>query len=221
MDEIAGLERMERRWQGQRGEYREVDGEPKFVGHAAVVNVETELWPGMKEMIAPGAFKDRLAIDPVMFNWEHEPRWLLSSTKNLTLRLAEDEVGLAVDADIVPTSYSSDVVELLRSHTLSEMSFAFWILKRHFEDLGDGGMLRVIEKVQLFDVSVVAAPAYPGTDAGVRRTGAEVGCRSFQEDLTAWNIENHQGASADPPASEGGEGLHRLSLARARLRLRG
>ena len=50
---------------------------------------------------------------------------------------------------------------------LDKMSFAFRAIKEEWDDSGDIP-LRTIKEVQLFDVSIVNDPAYPGTDIGLR-----------------------------------------------------
>src|SRR4051794_7145394 len=74
-----------------------------FSGHAAMFNKRT--WIGSKqwgfwEQISPGAFTKTLQEADVRFLVNHDPNLLMGRNVAGTLRLAEDDLGLAVDADM-------------------------------------------------------------------------------------------------------------------------
>src|SRR5450631_521032 len=157
-----------------------------FAGHAAVFDQRTSIgnplsW-GFYEQIAPGAFTKTIQEADVRFLIDHDPSLLLARTKSGTLRLSEDKLGLAADADLAPTSYGRDLAVLLERGDVSQMSFGFQVVKDDWTveqvETNDGNSVdvevRTIREAKLFDVSVVTFPAYEGTDAQLRSMTAAV-----------------------------------------------
>lgn len=147
-------------------------GGVRFRGHAAVFGERAWIpeGRGFWEEITKGAFDRALEEDDVRLLLEHDPRWILGRTTAGTLRLATDKRGLAVDADFPATSYASDAAESLDRGDLSQMSFGFTVRDGGDEvsTLKDGSTLRRVNDVDLWDVSIVAYPAYAGTEAALR-----------------------------------------------------
>ena len=98
---------------------------PTIEGHAAVFDsLSVELW-GFFEEIAPGAFADSIeAGDDVRALFNHDPNYVLGRSRNGTLRLAEDEVGLRVEFEPPDTQQARDVVTLIERGDVNQMSFA-------------------------------------------------------------------------------------------------
>ena len=161
---------------------RRADGDPiGFKGHAALFNRPTWIGPkrwGFREQVAPGAFAKTIKEADVRFLINHDPNLLLARNKAETLTLAEDKVGLAVDAEMAPVSYAQDLAVLLERGDISQMSFAFEVVKDQWEIDDDENELRTILEAKLWDVSVVTYPAYEETDAGLRGAAFDVLCRS-------------------------------------------
>lgn len=152
---------VEMRVEGDEGE------QPKIVGHAAVFNELSEpLW-GFRERILPGAFKEAIELDDVRALWNHDPNYVLGRNKAGTLRLAEDDRGLAVEIDPPDTHWARDLLVSIRRGDVNQMSFAFTVLDEEFSK-DNGENIRTLKKVRLHDVSVVTYPAYPQTDVQVR-----------------------------------------------------
>lgn len=140
-----------------------------FSGYAAVFNTPSRPMPFV-EQVAPGAFSRSLGSDRnVKLLVDHNPERLLASQKARTLRLAEDERGLRVDADLAPTSYARDLKVLAERGEIRSMSFAFKPTKNG-ESWSPDGQARTLTDVRLFEVSILTgnAPAYPATTAFVR-----------------------------------------------------
>jgi len=183
------------------------DKMPTIRGHAAVFNQPSEEmggWMRFREQIAPGAFKDSIKKDDVRALWNHDPNHVLGRTKSKTLKLKEDDKGLAIEINPPKTQTARDLVESIRRGDVSHMSFGFdtqqdsWDYPKD-EDGKALPAMRTLHKVKLFDVSPVTYPAYPQTD---------VNCRSI--DLGAVRIE--AGFVEERSASQ-------LSIMRARLEL--
>lgn len=214
-------------------------------GHAAVFDRLSEDLGGFRERIKRGAFRKALDENQdVVALWDHDTRLVLARTTNNTLELNEDVRGLRVYAQVADTSYARDLGVLLRRGDISQMSFGFqvgednWIVKRN--DSGDAEeVIREIVSVRrIFDVSPVAIPAYPQTDAAARRLGldetiAEALTRAFEQITTRFKPAGPavEELRSDPVASPGGQQTgandsqpthvegDALALRKARLRL--
>lgn len=143
-------------------------------GHAAVFDTPSlplyDWWEGQYiEEIAPGAFAKTLAEADVRFLINHDENLLLARTSAGTLRLAEDDIGLAVDADLEATTFGLDLAKNMRRGNVNQMSFMFICMKDDWS-LGtrDGMPLRKVQEVKLIDVSAVTFPATEETDIGMR-----------------------------------------------------
>lgn len=152
------------------------DGGVVVRGHAAVFDSPTMIGPavgGFEEVVAPGAFAKTLADGAdVRFLFNHNPDLILARTKSGTLTLREDRVGLAVEAQLAPTSVGRDLAILLERGDVSQMSFGFRVVKDKWETVNrsDGAAVerRTVLEAQLLDVSGVTYPAYDETDLALR-----------------------------------------------------
>lgn len=161
-----------------------------FVGHAAVFSSRTAIgnpltW-GFYEEIAPGAFSKTISEGDARMLIDHDTRMVVSRVSAGSLRLAQDAVGLAVEADLdSDLSYVRDLVVNLRNRNITGMSFGFRVVKDDWEPVEietvDGAKaeaeLRIIREVQLYEVSAVTFPAYEDTDAGLRSVGVALAAR--------------------------------------------
>lgn len=143
-----------------------------FSGYAAVFNSDSEPLP-FTERIMPGAFKKSLrSKNNVRMYLNHDSSMLLATTKARTLRLAEDERGLKVDADLPNTTIGRDLSTLIKRGDVDSMSFGFSVPQRG-DSWSDDGMIRELKEVRLYEVSVVTGfPAYQATAATVRSVDA-------------------------------------------------
>jgi Escherichia/Staphylococcus phage prohead protease len=160
-------------------EIRSGEGEgetPKITGYAAVFNeVSEELW-GFREKIAPGAFDDVLE-DDVRATFNHDSNYILGRSLSGTLKLEQDDIGLRVEINPPPTAWARDLLVTMERGDVDRMSFHFRVAEDGDEWLAteEGDWLRTLNKFsELFDVSVVAFPAYPQTSAEVRARFEEV-----------------------------------------------
>ena len=117
------------------------------------------------ERIEPAAFTAAIAGTDVL---NHDSTLPLARTVNGSLRLAVDDVGLRCEIDAVDTSYSRDMLALIRAGVLSAMSFGFRCLADIFEPRANTTPLRVIQKLEIIEVSVVSFPANKGTTIDTR-----------------------------------------------------
>ena len=147
------------------------DGDMTVRGHAAVFNRSSLDLGGFTETIAPGAFAKALASNPdVHALWDHDTKLVLARTKNKTLELREDPVGLHFWAKVADTSYAKDLRLLMERGDVDQASFAFTVGKDDWQIDDQEQVTRTILEVdQLFDVTVTAQGAYPDTSTAVVR----------------------------------------------------
>jgi HK97 family phage prohead protease len=148
-------------------------------GYAAVFNSETDIGGMFREKIAPGAFKPSLNAD-VRALWNHDSGQVLGRTKAGTLRLREDDHGLAVEIDLPDTQAGRDLRENMRLGNVDGMSFGFRVTKQQWDESGETPV-RTIEEVELFEVSAVTFPAYEDTEIALRSLDSERNERERKE----------------------------------------
>lgn len=151
-------------------EIREENGGFKIRGYAAVFNQLSEPIMGLfRERILPGAFRKSLQND-VRALVNHHASEIIGRTKNGTLTLREDDHGLYVEIRPPNTTAGRDVVENIRGGYLDQMSFGFSVDEdgQKWSKTDKGERLRDLTDVDVFDVSVVAFPAYTKTSVSVR-----------------------------------------------------
>lgn len=172
------------------------DGAIPMSGYAALFgersNVLYDLWTGaFVEEIEPGAFAKTLRDGAdVRLLINHDPNLVLARTRSGTLRLAEDERGLRVEADMAPTSYAQDLAISMRRGDVTQMSFAFRVIKDTWNETEEGLPLRRIQEVALYDTAIVTYPAYEATEAGLRQRQfhSEAELDHFLTDLLSHDI---------------------------------
>lgn len=148
------------------------DGLPIIEGHAAVFNKLSVPFFGFIEKIEPGAFsraiKEKQDVRALV---DHDPSKIIGRTKNGTLELRQDKIGLVSRIKPPDTTVGRDVTESIRRGDIDQMSFGFVIRKETIERDGgpDGQDLRIIQDLDLFDVSPVTFAAYEDTDVGLRQ----------------------------------------------------
>lgn len=158
---------------------RRADGKaPMIVGHASVFNEWTTLYRGkdyeVREIVRPGAFKNALAEgQDVRALFNHDANFILGRSTSGTLRMVEDSAGLLCEIDPPDTQAARDLLVSIERGDVSGMSFAFTIraggdrrISRTENDIEI--YERELTDLDLYDVSPVVYPAYPGTDLGMR-----------------------------------------------------
>lgn len=148
-------------------------------GYAAVFNEEADIGGMFREVIAPGAFRDAIGRDDVVFLINHEGL-PLARTRSGTLALKEDARGLhmsttldAEDPDV------KSIVGKMKRGDLDKMSFAFMPEVQEWDESGEIP-LRTIKRASLFDVSIVTTPAYDGTEIGLRSLEAHRRAQNYR-----------------------------------------
>ena len=145
-------------------------------GYGSVFNERSLDLGGFVEMIAPGAFDGVIERSDVKCYLDHNPeKGILARSRNGkgSLSLIVDEKGLQYSFDAPKTSLGDEVVEGLKRGDYSQSSFAFTVDDEVWTKEADGTYLRTITKIGgLYDVSIVANPAYEGTSVALRSLDA-------------------------------------------------
>ena len=144
-----------------------------ITGYAAVFNSRTLLWEGLEEVISPGAFSTALSNSDVRCLFDHDWGKVLGRTKSGTLRLEEDERGLKFEVELPNTTDANNLIESMSRGDIDQCSFGF-IPTEETWDYNTDPVLRTVNEVELFEVSIVSLPAYQDTEAALARSKQEV-----------------------------------------------
>ncbi len=149
----------------------EADGKMILEGYAIVFNNETLIGDedyGFIEEISSSALSETKMKD-VPMKYNHMDSFLIiARTKNKSLQLSVDSIGLKVRAELLDTQTNQDIYKMVQSGLLDKMSFAFTVDEQVWNR--DGKIpKRTITKIErLYDVSVVDTPAYDATSLYAR-----------------------------------------------------
>lgn len=146
-------------------EMRALDSDEMIIeGYAAVFNQETDLgW--CKEVIDIRAF-DECDMKDCCLNYNHGQSKAIARTRNGSLELIVDSVGLKIRAKLIDTTEGIDIYKSVKAGLLDKMSFAFTVKEEKWDYDTDTRTITNIDK--LYDVSIVDIPAYEGTSVFAR-----------------------------------------------------
>jgi uncharacterized protein len=156
----------------QKIEIREdEDGKRTLTGYAVKWEKKSHIlgfFRKFREQFKKGAFADSLGKDDQRFLWSHDTSKVLGRTKNNTLRLTEDNVGLRFELDLPDTTLGDDTYKSIKRGDVDGVSFGFRMESHEIEEPDDDLMLRTVTKAKLLEVSAVAFPAYPDSQVSAR-----------------------------------------------------
>ena len=164
-------------------EYRDmvlriVEDEPEerkvVTGYASTFNEPYTLYEDddliYREQVSPTAF-DQTDMTDVIMQYDHEGR-VFARMSNNTLRVAPDEKGLFIEADLGGTEIGRELYDEIAGGYTDKMSFGF-IVSEDIEDRSEAvdGRVEILRTItgisKLFDVSAVSIPANNGTSISV------------------------------------------------------
>jgi len=171
-----------------------------LVGYAARFNSPSKPIPSgargsFTEILKRGCFTRVLASNPdVKCLYNHQESSILGRTKSGTLTLEQDDRGLQFRCQLDKSnSDHRNIYGLVRRGDLNECSFAFNCgdVDDDTWDLDDDGQARrTIRNVSgLYDVSVVASPAYSNTSVSARNTDAGLELFELRQRLAAQGVQ--------------------------------
>ena len=121
---------------------------------------------GYTEIVDRHAF-DNCNMQDVSLKYNHEDSFLtLARTRNNSLQLIVDDIGLKFRAILIDTSTNKDIYKMVESKLLDKCSFAFTVDREEYDYESDTRRILSIDK--LFDVSVVDVPFYESTSVVAR-----------------------------------------------------
>ena len=137
-------------------------------GYAATFDQETVMYEfdgiQYKEIIDRAAFNGTQMQDVVM-NYNHSGK-PVARTKNDTLQLTIDDVGLKVTADLSGTQEARNLYEEIKAGYIDKMSFAFTVNADEYDK--EVHTRRITGIKRLYDVAAVDIPAYDTTTIQAR-----------------------------------------------------
>ena len=155
------------------------EDEQKMVleGYAIVFDQETLIGDkekGFIESIDRNALKNANMKD-VPMKYNHDDSFLIiARTRNNSLRLTVDDIGLKVRAELIDTDSNKDIYKMVKARLLDKMSFAFTVSSQKIDRSGDIPKRTITGIDRLYDVSIVDLPAYDQTSIVVGRSLALV-----------------------------------------------
>ncbi|MBG9599981.1 peptidase U35 [Bacillus mycoides] len=147
------------------------DGSRTIFGYAVkweMKSVTMGYWQRFKEQFKKGAFTDSLTQDDQLVLWSHDFSKVLGRTKNGTLRLFEDEVGLRFELDLADTTLGDDTYKTIKRGDVDGVSFGFQMSKEEWDESDPDNVVRSVTKAKLVEISPVAFPAYPDSQVSAR-----------------------------------------------------
>ena len=201
-------------------------------GYPIVFNQETVIGGFYREIIAPESVNESLLRDVAlmighdfgMVPLAHSRR----NTENSTMRLSIDDHGVRMRAllDIENNPKAKEAYSAVKRGDLSGMSFAFTTEKESWEDLDAEKPLRRITGMgKIYEVSLVAFPAYEGTSVQAASEGEalesvlaslESARKQAEEERAAAEEAARAAAEAEAEAERRRVALERLAAEKAR-----
>ena len=149
-----------------------------ITGYPIVFNQETDLG-GIREVIDPEAVGDGKILRDVALLVGHDFGTIplahsRRNNENSTMQLTPDEHGVRMRAvlDTENNPKAKEVYSAVKRGDVSGMSFAFTVNKETWEEMDSESPLRRIQGFsRIFECSIVAFPAYPGTSVQAASEG--------------------------------------------------
>ncbi len=148
-------------------EVRALDNEDKMILEGYAVMFDSPATHcGYTEIVDKKAFNN-CNMQDVSLKYNHEDNFLiLARTRNESLKLIVDDIGLKFRAELIDTSSNKDVYKMVLARLIDKCSFAFTVDKEEYDYETDTRRILSIDK--LFDVSVVDVPFYESTNVVAR-----------------------------------------------------
>ncbi|WP_411503472.1 HK97 family phage prohead protease [Brevibacillus centrosporus] len=139
-------------------------------GYVVKFNQRSQLiWGEFYEKVAKGAFARSLSENVIKALWNHRSDFVLGSTKNQTLRLWEDNVGLRFECDLPNNTWGRDASESIQRGDVDGVSFGFSVRQDAFTYLKEEDVYeRTLIDIDLREVSPTPFPAYPDSEVSQR-----------------------------------------------------
>lgn len=152
------------------------NGEMVLEGYAILTDQIADIG-GYYEIITKEALLNADLSD-VVLNKQHDDMYIVARTNNGTLQLTIDDKGLHVRAKLSQNARSKEIYEDVKSGNYSKMSFRAYGCEQETKVNEDGTKTVTVTNLgKLYDVSIVAFPAYENTEIYARN-------KKNKEDIT-------------------------------------
>ena len=156
-----------------------VENEMVIEGYAVVFDKPAT--HSFTEIIAKTAF-DKCDMSDVALKYNHEDNHLIiARTRNKSLQLIIDDIGLKVRAILIDTQSNLDIYKSIKAGLIDKMSFAFLVGEDEWDLKTNTRTIKSIER--LLDVSVVDMPFYDSTSIYARALSELEGEKEKLENL--------------------------------------
>ncbi|MGM9923343.1 MAG: HK97 family phage prohead protease [Bacillus sp. (in: firmicutes)] len=147
------------------------DGQRTITGYAVKWEMKSHTmgyFTRFREQFKKGAFAESLNKEDQRALWSHDTSQVLGRTKNGTLRLYEDDIGLRFELDLPNTTLGKDAYETIKRGDVDGVSFGFRMKKEEWDEADLDNVTRTITQADLFEISPVGFPAYPDSQVSAR-----------------------------------------------------
>ena len=114
----------------------------------------------------------------VVMNFNHGGK-PVARTRNNTLSLSVDTIGLRISADLGGTEEGRKLYEEIQGGYIDKMSFAFTVRKSEYDRATHTRRITAFQRI--FDVAAVDFPAYDGTEIVARSWAAAEAAREHAQ----------------------------------------
>lgn len=148
-------------------EFKALDNEEnKMIIEGYPITFNSPAKHGYTEIISERAL-DNTDLTDVPLKYNHEDsHLLLARTRNGSLVLEKDSVGLKMKAELIDTQSNKDIYKSIKAGLIDKMSFAFTVRGEEYDYDTDTRTITDIDR--LYDVSVVDLPFYDSTSVYAR-----------------------------------------------------
>lgn len=162
-------------------ELRALEGEKSTIHGYIPYNSNSEGLPWV-ERLARGCFTKTLQESrDILALYDHATGNLLARTSNGSLRFNDTDAGLEFEIDLPETQLGKDSYEMVRSGLIGGCSFGFTAVQDEWT-YENNQETRVILEARLYEVSLVAQPAYPQTNVAARSLSSMFEGKELTED---------------------------------------
>ncbi|NQX67974.1 HK97 family phage prohead protease [Paenibacillus alba] len=139
-------------------------------GYVVKFNQRSQLIYGeFYERVAQGAFLKSLQENKIIALWNHRTDFVLGSSKNKTLRLQEDDVGLHFEIDLPNSTWGKDAFESIQRGDVDGVSFGFNVRGDSWSYLQEEDVYeRTLLDIDLREISPTPFPAYLDSEVSKR-----------------------------------------------------
>lgn len=171
------------------------DGTRTIEGYAVKWDKKSEVlgyWYKFREQFRKGSFANSLQNDDQRALWSHDTSQVLGRTKNGTLRLSEDDIGLRFELDLPNTTLGNDAYETIKRGDVDGVSFGFQKLVEEWDETDPENIIRTITNAKLLEISPVAFPAYPDSEVSARNNDPYKSYLEGKPKNTAYELEHRK-----------------------------